>query len=121
MFNKLHNSLSRSLIVYTAIVLHTLFSSQVVADPEKNILQALDAIQSSNITKAKHILTTLISKEPEFKLAHMLYADLLKSRATPLNHAGMGIKNSEKLNELLDEARLRYEANQELKLDNGKT
>jgi len=96
------------------------FPVHLSADPEKGLLEALDAIQSSNIGKAERVLKTVISDEPEFKLAHMVYADILKARATPLSHAGMGLHNEKQLDDLLDEVRLRYNASQELINDDGK-
>ena len=115
--NMSHFSLKHLTLLVSAFALYT---GSVSADPEKALLQALDAIQSSNIEKAERVLKSVITDEPEFKLAHMVYADLLKARATPLSHAGMGMDNSEKLDDLLDEVRLRYEAGQELKNETGK-
>lgn len=102
-------------IIFMALSASLLFfyPYNVSANPEQGLLQALDAIQSSEIHRAEGLLKTLIVEEPEFKLAYMVYADLLKARATPLSHAGMGMSNREKRDDLLDEVRVRYEANQD--------
>lgn len=91
-----------------------LCSGYVSAQPEQLLMQAIDAIQASELTRAERLLKALIVEEPEFKLARMIYADVLKARATPLSKAGMGLSSSDELNGLLTEVRARYEAGQNL-------
>ncbi len=83
-------------------------------------MQALSAIQASELSKAEQMLKTLTEEEPEFKLAQMVYADVLKAKAHPLSHAGMGINRSLELNDLLSEVRARYDASQQSIIDDGK-
>lgn len=90
------------------------FQAQLAARPEQDLLQALSAIQSSDMAKAERLLKTLIIEEPEFKLAHMVYADVLKARATPLSQVGMGLTSRDELSDLLTEVKSRYEAGQDL-------
>jgi murein L,D-transpeptidase YafK len=90
------------------------------AQPEQLLIQALNAIQASELTRAEKLLKTLIIEEPEFKLAQMVYADVLKARTTPLSQAGMGLSNGDELKNLLTEIRARYEAGQDLINDGDK-
>lgn len=94
------------------IIFVLLFSNQSMAElhPEQRLLSAIDAIQNFQIPKAKNILGKLIEERPEFKLANMLYADLLKSRAQPLASPGEGIQQSEARQHLLSEIKLRLQS-----------
>jgi murein L,D-transpeptidase YafK len=84
--------------------------SYATTHPEQRLLLALSAIQSSELSKAETILKLLIKDEPEFKLAHLLYADILKAKVGTLYQAGMGVKNNEKLQQLLIEVKARWQA-----------
>ena len=98
------------------LLMFYLFFGQVYASslhPEKRLVQALDAIQAAQLDHAEQLLKSLIQDEPEFKLAHMLYADLLKARVQPLYVPGMGLQQTEEWQQLLTEARARWKANQE--------
>lgn len=79
--------------------------------PEQRLIEALQAIQHVKLDKAERLLKKLIQDEPEFKLAYMLYADILKARAHPLGAAGMGLKKTGHWQQLIDEARARWQAN----------
>lgn len=100
------------LLAFFLLVL--LYPGKVAARPEQDLLQALKAIQLSDMVQAERLLKTLIVEEPEFKLAHMVYADVLKARASPLSQAGMGLTSHDELDDLLTEVRSRYEAGQDL-------
>ena len=86
------------------------YSVQASKRPEHRLLEALKLIQSAQPSAAEDQLKKLIDDESEFKLAHMLYADLLKSRAAPLEHAGMGLSADEELQQLLNEVKKRWQA-----------
>lgn len=101
------------LSVVGVFVLMMSFMGNVSARPEQELLQAIDAIQSSDMLKAERLLKTLIIEEPEFKLAQMVYADVLKARSTRLSQAGMGLTNRDDLNALITEVRSRYNAGQD--------
>lgn len=90
------------------------YQGNAFARPEQDLIQALKAIQLSDMPRAERLLKTLIIEEPEFKLAHMVYADVLKARSTNLSQVGMGLTSREELNDLLTEVRSRYEASQDL-------
>ena len=84
----------------------------VAAHPEQLLMQALDAIGASEFNKAEQVLKTLIHDEPDFKLAHMLYGDVLKAKSGSLGEAGMGIIKGAELEALLTEVKSRYTARQ---------
>ena len=85
-------------------------SSYASTHPEQRLLLALSAIQSAELSKAETLLKLLIHDEPEFKLAHLLYADIQKAKVGTLYQAGMGVKNNEKLLQLLTEVKSRWQA-----------
>ena len=88
-----------------------LFSSQLIAEvhPEQSLLSAIEAIQDSQMAQAESILKSLIQQRPKFKLANMLYADLLKSKTQPLSIPGAGLNNNEQREHLLSEIKLRLQ------------
>ena len=102
----LHRSLLACLLL--------MFSQVLYAEqrPEQRLLQALNHIQVAERGAAEKILENLIQDEPEFKLANMLYADLLKSRSYGLQQAGMGLLEDEQLHQLLVEVKKRWQAQQ---------
>jgi len=81
--------------------------------PEKRLIHAIEAIQAVRLDEAERLLKALINDEPEFKLAHMVYADILKARAHPLDTTGMGLMKSQYWQQLINEARARWRANQD--------
>ncbi|MDH5485674.1 MAG: L,D-transpeptidase family protein [Gammaproteobacteria bacterium] len=76
--------------------------------PEQQLLQVIDAIQTAQMQKAEQQLKQLIAREPEFKLAHLLYADLMKVHANPLKTPGMGLEDNNELQPLLTEVKNRW-------------
>ena len=101
---------SISILLFFIFSLGVCQSGYAASHPEQRLLSALSAIQSADLSKAETLLKLLIDDEPEFKLAHLLYADILKAKVGPLNQAGMGIKNNEKLQQLLTEVKSRWQA-----------
>jgi len=87
------------------------FQSGAQAHPEERLLLALQAVQSSSPEKAESLLQQLIEDEPEFKLAHMVYADILAAKSSPLKQAGMGLADRTELDALLTEVQVRYQSN----------
>ena len=82
---------------------------QAELHPEQRLLQALDAMQQADMQSAEHTLQVLLDDEPEFKLAHMLYADILSARKGGIQ-PGQGLSDPEALNTLLTEVRKRWQA-----------
>ena len=105
----------RRLFVQGLTVVATLLlalSVQASERPEQRLLDALSYIQTEQLDRAGAVLGQLIKDEPEFKLAHMLYADLQKSRVSPLDQAGLGLMSDENLKQLLIEVKKRWQASQ---------
>lgn len=94
----------------TVIFLYILLALQgwASAHPEERLLLALQAVQSARLDEAESQLLQLIHDEPEFKLAHMVYADIQTAKSEPLTQAGMGLLNEAELNGLLTEAQVRF-------------
>lgn len=109
--------LFQSTLLFSLVFLNT---GHAAAQPEQLLMQALSAIQSSDLPKAEQLLKNLIEDEPDFKLAQMLYADVLKSKVSTLSSAGMGISGSEGLANMITEVQARYSANQQSIQDKGK-
>lgn len=78
--------------------------------PEQRLLAALQSVQQGQMQQAESQLQSLLSSEPQFRAANLLYADVLKARSRPLQQPGMGIAQSEELTSLLSEIRLRWQA-----------
>jgi len=99
---------------FVSVVLLLLFSWSAFAedmpDPEEDIFLALEEIQSTHLDQAAHRLKSLLQREPDFKLAQLLYGDILKARTRGLHNPGQAIKDTSQLDPLLQEARLRFAA-----------
>lgn len=95
-------------------LLLTVFYSVVISaantHPEERLLDAIQDIQSSNLSSAETKLQTLVSDVPDFKLAQLVYADVLVSRVQGVPQPGMGIEDSLEKTLLLKEIRNRYQA-----------
>ncbi|RDH84839.1 MAG: hypothetical protein DIZ80_05080 [endosymbiont of Galathealinum brachiosum] len=83
--------------------------------PEDRLLDAVRDIQSSNLISAESKLELLVSEVPDFKLAQLVYADVLMSRVKGVNNLGSEIKDSPEKSLLLTEIKNRYQADK----DNG--
>lgn len=79
-------------------------------DPEETVFLALEEIQSTHLDKAASRLKSLLQRQPDFKLAQLLYGDILMARAGGLKNPGQAIADNEQLKPLLQEARLRFSA-----------
>lgn len=111
----------KSLSLNSFLLFLLLCSGRVfAAHPEQLLIQAVSAIQASELFRAERMLKSLIEDEPEFKLAHMVYADVLKAKTHPLSRAGMGIAKSDELDGLIKEVKARYAARQYLFEGEGK-
>ena len=94
------------------------FQGHAELHPEQRLMQALEAIQLVDFDTAENILDALIADEPEFKLAHMLHADLLKARVQVLNSPGAGVAETEHWQQLIREIRTRWKAHHDKTLEN---
>ncbi len=104
-------SYNRLWLLRDLILLCCLSVMPVKADlhPEQRLLQALDAMQQADMNSAEHTLQALLDDEPEFKLAHMLYADIISARNGSIK-PGQGLSDREALDTLLTEIRKRWQA-----------
>ncbi|HEY9051356.1 MAG TPA: L,D-transpeptidase [Gammaproteobacteria bacterium] len=105
----------RILIMF--LLLMSSVSAQALLHPEQRLLNALEAIQTAQLAKAEQLLQTLVADEPDFRLAQLLYADVMKAKANPLQQIGMGLKPGDELEQLLSEVKSRWQANQETGVD----
>jgi len=85
------------------------FQGWAYAHPEERLLLALQAVQSAELDEAESLLNKLIHDEPEFKLAHMVYADIQTAKSGPLKQAGMGLQDRTELDGLLSEVQARFQ------------
>ncbi len=76
--------------------------------PEQQLYQALTAIQSQQLNKALGQLNKLVTRKPDFKLAQLIYADVLQAKARGLQNVGQLLKNNQQLLDFLSEARARW-------------
>ena len=103
-------------------ILSLLLLNQAHAEshPEDRLLLALQAVQSAKLDKAESLLRTLIHDEPEFNLAHMMYADILKAKSNSLKQVGAGLRDSVERDALLTEVAKRYRVNLQGQNSNGR-
>ncbi len=89
------------------------YSAFLIADtphPEQRLLDAINDIQSANFNSAESKLKTLVSEMPDFKLAQLVYADILMSKVKGIDNAGTGLNDSLEKQLLLTEIKNRYQA-----------
>ena len=93
------------------LVLFMVFHSAVIVaapHPEQRLFDAIADIQSSDIPGAESKLRSLITEIPDFKLAQLVYADLLMSRVKVLTGPGAGLEEGLQKTLLLSEIKNRY-------------
>lgn len=79
-----------------------------VARHEELLIQGLEALQGNRLDEALAEFATLTREKPDFRLAQIIYGDLLMARAAPIKGFGNGqVINDALLADLLDEARTR--------------
>lgn len=75
---------------------------------EELLLKGLESIASQQFDAALNQFRELTEKRPDFRLAQLVYADLLASQANPLGQVGSEqAKRKKEIQGLLDEARAR--------------
>lgn len=76
---------------------------------EDLLIKTIEYIKKLDIDTAINEIETLIDENPNFKLAHMVHADLLKTKSQGmLAFASQATEDDEKLKPLLDEVRQRW-------------
>lgn len=88
-----------------------LSSSLVYAQsPEQQLIHAIKSIQSQQLEQALSQLKQLINSKPDFKLAQLVYADVLQAKAKGLESVGASLKNNPLLQDFLAEAKARWQS-----------
>ncbi|VAW57307.1 hypothetical protein MNBD_GAMMA07-107 [hydrothermal vent metagenome] len=85
--------------------------------PEERLLDAIHDIQSADLTRAELKLKLLIADIPDFKLAQMVYGDVLNAKVKSINDVGQGLSNGLDKLLLLLELKNRYGASREVKIN----
>ena len=80
------------------------------AHPESRLLDAVQDIQSSDLNSAESKLKNLVSEMPDFKLAQLVYADVLMSKVKGLNNPASDLDYSLEKSLLITEIKNRYQA-----------
>ena len=78
--------------------------------PESRLLDAVQDIQSSDLNSAEFKLKNLVSEMPDFKLAQLVYADVLMSKVKGLNNPASDLDYSLEKSLLITEIKSRYQA-----------
>jgi len=78
--------------------------------PESRLLDAVQDIQSSDLNSAEFKLKNLVSEMPDFKLAQLVYADVLMSKVKGLNNPASDLDHSLEKSLLIKEIKNRYQA-----------
>ncbi len=76
---------------------------------ESEFLQAVEALRAGRASDAQDLLATLVRREPQFRVAQLLYAEVLASRSGEKSAVASVAPNSPQLKELLDEYRVRVQ------------
>ncbi|MGB0733387.1 MAG: L,D-transpeptidase family protein, partial [Pontibacterium sp.] len=77
------------------------------ANNEALLLESLKAIREQDVDEAINRLAALTEQQPDFKLAQLIYADLMAARGTPLHSLGKGGVDQKKLDGFISEAKAR--------------
>jgi murein L,D-transpeptidase YafK len=97
-----------------SIVLCLLITSSSVCaselHPEQRLLSAIEDIQSSDLSKAEKKLKLLVTELPDFKLAQLVYADVLMSKISAIKNPGSVFNHGLQKDLLLREIKNRYQA-----------
>ena len=78
--------------------------------PEERLLDAVQSIQASQFSNAEKQLQALITDLPDFKLAQLVYADVLMAKTAALVQPGSGLPETKDKELLLSEIKNRYKA-----------
>lgn len=79
----------------------------LVEEPEARVVEALTQINDGRLQTAREILENLLDDEPDFRLAHLVYADLMLAASGQLTRFG-GRTGGQEITSLLEEAKRRY-------------
>ena len=101
------------LVSASLILLSSLPTHANKLDPEDTVIQALMDMRQGRMSSAEANLVPLIEQRPKFKLAQLLYADILNARSgSSLNMQSLGQSDQSSLDGLLAEAKQRIKWNE---------
>ncbi|SDB44804.1 Murein L,D-transpeptidase YafK [Desulfonatronum thiosulfatophilum] len=84
------------------------YSLSITRAPESDLLIALENVQRERLDQAQTLLESLVQENPDFRLAQLVYADVLAARAGTIQGLGAGLIPETELAGLEDEARRRW-------------
>ena len=82
--------------------------SDLFSDPESRLLDAIDSIVEGRVREAQQLLEGLLQDQPTFRLANLLYADIISMQANRPSKLGVGEHNISAIQSLIEEAKRRY-------------
>lgn len=81
---------------------------QLLLKEEALLVDTLKHIRNSQLDEALQSIETLVELNPKFRLAQLVYGDLLLAKSQPIGEFGnLAVKTRGRINELRDEARTR--------------
>ena len=104
----------RQFAVFSLLIVFSSFSyaqhkvQSLSQSPEQQLINALISIQSQQLDQAVEQLKNLVEAKPDFKLAQLVYADVLLAKSKGLKEAGQLFKHNKLLEGFLAEARKRW-------------
>lgn len=107
--SNVNSATAAQLAALPTATLPTLQVNSTTYDPEQELIVALEAFLRGETELALQQTEEIVTKEPTFRLAQLIYGDLLSVKSgQPANTLGLQGKQREKTLALLDEARIRW-------------
>ena len=94
-------------LAYT-LLLFFVSSISHAQSPEQQLIRALTSIQSQHIDIAISQLQQLVKSKPDFKLAQLVYADMMLAKSQGLKKVGQLLQKKKSLDGFLQEAKKRW-------------
>lgn len=85
--------------------------NNITTDREGLLLSSLGDLQANQLNGAVDKIKTLVDEQPDFRLAQLIYADLMLAQSAPLNAVGNNTSKEKTLEGLINEARARMNIN----------
>lgn len=83
-------------------------SLSISREPETSLINALENLSDQQLDQAQGVLEQLVQQAPDFRLAQLVYADVLAARAGQWSGPGAGLIPESELAGLEDEVRRRW-------------
>ncbi|VAW59436.1 ErfK/YbiS/YcfS/YnhG family protein [hydrothermal vent metagenome] len=95
---------------YAFFIISALYAVYAMAapHPEQRLIDVINDIQRADPASAESRLKTLVKEVPDFKLAQLIYADMLISKVQGLNSPAAGLKDGLKKTLFIREIKSRY-------------